>query len=136
MKAKPKTNAEDLANSIAYCGLICKLCFLKDSCDGCKSKNNLCDRNLADKGCFQKQCCTENNYEGCWECESLYSCTEGIYSLGDYSKIKAFAICIREDGKDKFINYILENTKKGWSVEKDKDYDGKKIDEVLEMLRG
>jgi len=131
----PQT-AADLVNSIAYCGLICRLCFLKDSCDGCRSAKNLCERNLSDEGCYQKQCCTDKKYDGCWDCENLYSCYEGIYSLGEISKIKAFAICIREDGKEKFIAYILENEKKGWSVEKGKDYDGKQIEDVLKMLRG
>jgi len=51
------------------------------------------------------------------------------------SKIKAFSICIQEDGMDYFINAVVSNMKKGLSVEKGKDYDGKKIDEVLEMLR-
>ncbi|MCW8799711.1 MAG: hypothetical protein OQK71_02170, partial [Desulfobacter sp.] len=49
---------KELISSIAYCGLICKLCFLASKCDGCKTANNICDRNLADKGCPQKECCT------------------------------------------------------------------------------
>jgi len=51
------------------------------------------------------------------------------------SKIKAFSICIREDGIDSFINSVIVNMKKGLSVEKGKDYDGKSIDIVLKMLR-
>jgi hypothetical protein len=65
----------------------------------------------------------------------LRDCTQGIYHLGEYSKIKAFAICIREDGINAFVRYVLRNQEKGLSVEKGKDYDGKPIPVVLKMLR-
>jgi hypothetical protein len=121
--------------SIAYCGLICKLCFLASKCDGCKTVNNQCEWNCSDKGCFQKSCCEENGFEGCWQCGDLQNCTQGIYQPGDHSKIKAFAICIREDGMDAFVRYVLQNQEKGLSVEKGKDYDGKPVSMVLKMLR-
>jgi hypothetical protein len=130
------TEAERLIGSIAYCGLICKLCFLADECDGCKTQNNRCDRNCSDAGCFQKQCCETKNLAGCWECDDIYACEEGIYAQGGYSKVKAFAICMKEDGVDSFIRNILRNMEKGWSVEKGKDYDGKPIAKVLAMIRG
>ena len=57
-----------------------------------------------------------------------------IYSNGN-TKVKAFAIAIREDGKEKFITHIVRNIGKGRSVEKGKDFDGKPVDEVLAMLR-
>jgi len=136
MNEATQHTAADLVKSIAYCGLICRMCFLKESCDGCRSENNLCERNLADEGCYQKKCCSDKQYDGCWECENIYTCYEGIYSLGEISKIKAFALCIREDGKDKFIEYVMRNAEKGLSVEKGRDYDGKHVSEVLKMLRG
>lgn len=37
----------EVADSIAYCGLVCKLCHLADTCDGCKSENNCCGRRLS-----------------------------------------------------------------------------------------
>jgi hypothetical protein len=49
--------------------------------------------------------------------------------------VKAFAICIQEDGMDQFIEYVIRNSAKGLSVEKGNDYDGKAIPEVLELLR-
>ena len=127
--------AKELSNSIAYCGLICRLCHLADKCDGCKTNNNTCERNCSDKGCYQKICCKNKNLDGCWECDELYSCEEGIYSQGNFSKVKAFAICIKEDGKELFIKNIMKNTKKELSVEKGKDYDNKTIDTVLKMIR-
>jgi hypothetical protein len=65
----------------------------------------------------------------------LQNCTQGIYQPGDYSKIKAFALCILEDGMDAFVRYVLKNLEKGLSVEKGKDYDGKPIPMVLKILR-
>ncbi len=128
-------DADDLIESIAYCGLICGLCFLAARCDGCKTANNRCDRNLSDEGCYQKRCCQARGFEGCWQCWNLIDCMQGIYSSGKYSKVKAFAICIQEDGADAFMSYVLKNQAKGFSVEKDRDYDGKLVDEVLAMLR-
>lgn len=125
----------DLIESVAYCGLICKLCFQASKCDGCKTENNNCERNLSEQGCFQKECCIQNGFQGCWECDNIRNCNEGIYELGDMSKIKAFAICIMEDGIETFMNSVLRNMKSGMSVEKGKDYDNKKIDKVLQLLR-
>jgi hypothetical protein len=125
----------DLAKSIAYCGLICGLCFQGGGCQGCKSTNSRCDVDLSDEGCYQKNCCLKKGFDGCWQCAELSACERGIYSLGNFSKIKAFAICIGEDGKDAFIANIARNEKRGLSVEKGKDYDGKSIQAVLKMIR-
>jgi len=124
-----------IEESISYCGLICNFCFQGNKCQGCKPTNNLCELDLSDEGCYQKKCCIQNNYDGCWQCNKVDSCVEGIYSLGNYSKIKAFAICIKEHGKEYLISQIVKNKEKGLSVEKGKDYDNKTIKEVLEMIR-
>ena len=128
-------NNSKLSKSIAYCGLICRLCFLANKCDGCRSDKNLCEKNCSDEGCLNRNCCESKGIKGCYECGELYTCTQGIFSFGNMSKIKAFSICIREDGIDSFISSVVANMKNGLSVEKGKDYDGKKIDEVLKMLR-
>ncbi len=125
----------ELTKSVAFCGLICRLCFMADKCDGCKTDNNLCEKNCSDEGCFNRSCCESKGLKGCYECAEIYACTRGIFSLGDMSKIKAFSICIREDGIESFASSVVANIKKGISVEKGKDYDGKSIDEVLKMLR-
>ncbi len=129
------TEHSELSKTIAYCGLICRLCFMADRCDGCTTDSNLCEKNCSDEGCFNRRCCESKGLKGCYECAEIYDCTEGIFSLGSMSKIKAFSICIREDGIDSFINSVIVNMKKGISVEKGKDYDGKSIDIVLKMLR-
>lgn len=124
----------DIEETIAYCGLICNFCFQGEKCTGCKSTNTLCDIDISDEGCYQKQCCTRKGYDGCWACDELNSCEEGIYSLGNYSKIKAFALYIKKHGKDVFIQHIVRNNEKGLNVEKGKDYDNRPIADVLEMI--
>ena len=121
---------DKLVDSLAYCGLICALCFRRAKCSGCKKTNNNCAAN-----CYQKGCCLNKNLNGCWECVDIYKCQEGRYSLSNSPKVKAFAICIKEDGANQFIKYILRNNKKGWSVKKGENYDDKAIPEVLSMLR-
>ena len=85
-----------LVESVSFCGLICRLCFMADKCDGCKTDINLCEKNCSDEGCFNKSCCETKGIKGCCECSEIYSCNQGIFSLGDMSKIKAFSICIRD----------------------------------------
>ena len=124
-----------LIDSIAYCGLICKLCFRSEKCYGCKSTNNECDNNLSDESCFQKECCISKGFSGCWECSDLENCSKGIFSLDNYSKVKAFALFIQKNGTDILINAVINNMKKGLSVKKGKDYDNLKIKKVHELLR-
>lgn len=128
-------NKDDLVGSLAYCGLICRLCFLAEHCDGCKTANNRCERNCSDEGCYQKICCERQAFDGCWQCAELSACEQGIYAQGDYSKVKAFALFIREKGPQAFARAVINNTQRGLSVEKGRDYDGKTIAAVLELLR-
>lgn len=130
------TDRPAVANqSVAYCGLICNLCYLAGQCDGCKTQNPQCGRARSDEGCFQRSCCRENGWAGCWQCPDLERCTQGIYSAGDLSRVKAFALCIRQDGLDAFVAYALRNEAAGLRVTKGGGYDGRPIQVVLQMLR-
>jgi hypothetical protein len=124
----------NIENSIAYCGLICKLCFLREKCDGCKTLSTQCRHDHSDQGCYNKQCSQEKRLDGCWECSELETCHNGIFEAGDYSKIKAFSLYIQGNGKKHFIQKIMANETKGLSVEKGKDYDHKHISEVFRMI--
>ena len=106
-----------------------------DKCDGCKTANNRCDRNCSDAGCPQKICCETRKFTGCWECPDLSTCEKGIYSLGNMSKVKAFATAIKEDGMERFTGNVVACIARGLSVEKGKDFDGLPIPEVLDRLR-
>ena len=125
---------KDIIESIAYCGLICKLCHLSDTCGGCKLTTNSCGKYLSEEGCFQYKCCLKKGLNGCWECQE-FPCNKDMYSTDHDPKIKAFARCIKEDGVDQFIQYVLENIKRGLDVSIGKDYDNKTEKEVLSLLR-
>ena len=127
-------NTSDLTSSIAYCGLICKLCFLADKCNGCKSKCNICDNNLSIERCPQKECSIENGFLGCWECSDLEYCTKGVYSSENSPKVKAFALFIQMYGSPKFIESVMSNIEKGISVKKGEDYDSLDIDAIHKLL--
>lgn len=47
-------SVEEIKNSIAYCGLVCKLCHLKDKCDGCKSVENCCGAHLSEQNYYKQ----------------------------------------------------------------------------------
>ena len=96
---------------------------------------NRCERNGSDEGCFQKACCETNGYPGCWACADLERCTEGIYRDGARSKVRAFALCIRQEGLEAFVGHVLRNRQAGLRVEKGGDYDGLPTDAVLRLLR-
>ena len=132
---KGAPDAAKLRESIAYCGLVCRLCFLADKCDGCKADRSRCERDMSDQGCPQKTCCRARSMEGCWQCRELPGCTKGIYSEGEMSKVKAFALYIQKEGREAFVSDIIRNTADGLSVEKGRDYDNLRIAEVHALLK-
>lgn len=121
--------------SIAYCGLICDFCSPDGGCS-CKSDNH-CGKRLSPEGCYQYNCCTAKGLSGCWECPDS-PC--GIDMLAkDKIKMRAFVRCIKEDGMDKFIEYINQNKEKGVIYHREGvfgDYDLPTEEEVLDLLRG
>jgi hypothetical protein len=53
-------------NLIAFCGLYCGACrsFLNGKCAGCKENNKL-------TWCKLRQCCIENKYQSCADCNLI-----------------------------------------------------------------
>lgn len=133
----PKTDniIEELKESVAYCGLVCKLCHSADSCDGCRSENNCCGRHLSSDGCYQYNCCTERGLNGCWECED-FCCEKDMFSNSHDIRLRAFVRCAKEEGIDKLTEYVWENQLNGIYYGYLKDYDGLvSEDAVLKLLR-
>lgn len=129
-------NKKEIVESISYCGLICKLCHLADECDGCKNTASKCP-NHSQKwgGCYQRNCCTDKNLNGCFECEE-FPCNKDMFSETHDVRIRAFVRCIKEEGSEKLIDYIIENDKKNIKYGFQKDYDFKQNEEeVLKLLR-
>jgi hypothetical protein len=125
----------ELKESIAYCGLVCKLCHLTDTCDGCKSENNCCGRHLSTEGCYHYTCCTERGLNGCWECED-FCCKKDMFSNTHDIRLRTFVRCAKEEGIDKLAEYVLKNQMNGIHYGHQKDYNGLGSEEaVLKILR-
>jgi len=123
-----------VANSIAYCGLLCFLCQPADVC-GCRT-NNHCGKRLSPEGCFQYNCCVSRGLNGCWECSEAL-CGKDMLALGK-TKMRAFITCIREDGINRFSEYIARNAGNGVVYHRDGiwgDYDLASEEDVLKLLR-
>ena len=134
-------NVEQIKNSIAYCGLICFLCSFDGSCD-CK-KDNHCGKKASPEGCFQYNCCIEKGLNGCWECSNA-PCDKDMFSpieakqISARRKLRAFIACIKEDGIEKFFQYIVNNTEKGIVYHRNGvygDYDLETEEKILCLLR-
>jgi hypothetical protein len=127
----------EIVDSIACCGLACKLCHLAGECDGCKSSASKCAAHSEHwGGCFNRKCCAGRNISGCWECGD-FPCDKGMFDTGSHDlKVRACVRCIKEDGPEKFVEYILRNERDGirYGFRKDYDFLGSE-DEVLRLLR-
>jgi len=91
---------EELANSVAYCGLICGLCrHMKEGCIGCKGGGG-------DKDCYQRKCCRNKGIGGCWDCDS-FPCDSGYFADKAWQGLcKGFVKCIRDKGVEKFVGLV------------------------------
>ncbi len=129
----------EIANSISYCGLVCKFCHLSDNCGGCKTADNNCNKRLSPEGCYQYDCCTAKGLNGCWEC-SDFPCGKDMFAEGHGFRLKAFVRCAKEDGLNNLAAYLKRNAESGLEYHKNNstsgDYDNLKNEEqVLQMLR-
>jgi hypothetical protein len=126
---------QQVSESIAYCGLVCKFCHLADTCGGCKSETNCCGRHLSEGGCHQYNCCVDKGINGCWECGD-FPCGEDMFSEHHDLRLRAFVCCAREEGVEKLAGYVLRNQQNGIIYGHQRDYDGLgSEEEVLKLLR-
>ena len=113
------------ADPIAYCGLSCSHCFLKDWCGSCRTIYNTCSNAACspDGICPNVKCGREKGLDGFYACEELDHCTKGFYGNGkDGNAVKALAKFIRAHGKQELFAVLdhLHET-----------YDFRKIQEIL-----
>lgn len=126
----------EIAVTIAPCGLICGLCGEYSHCKGCRDDSG-CERAAV---CYQRKCCAEKGLKGCWKCPD-FPCGQDMFSPEHDIRLKAFVHCAKEDGLKSLAGYILRNQVHGILYHRDKqnhtgDYDGlSHEDEVLELLR-
>ena len=126
----------ELAKTIAPCGLICSLCSEISNCKGCRD-GEACGRADA---CYQRKCCADKGIKGCWKCAE-FSCGQDMFSPEHDVRLTAFVRCAKEDGVKGLAGYVLRNQDNGILYHRDKklhtgDYDGLgSEDAVLELLR-
>ncbi|MBO7565220.1 MAG: DUF3795 domain-containing protein [Clostridiales bacterium] len=123
-------------DQIAYCGLSCAHCFLKDWCGSCRTKYNTCSyaKCSPDGVCPNAACCREKGLDGCYECDDIRDCKHGFYSLGkEVHAIKSMSLFIRKYGK-KEVQTVLENLHKKQDFEKIQEVLGDDIDQGLRIL--
>jgi len=125
---------QQIKDSVACCGLICGLCQPEGVC-GCRY-NNHCGKRLSPTGCYQYDCCAKKGLRGCWECPDA-PCGMDMHAE-EHVKIRAFITCIREDGLDRFAEYIIRNRLNGIVYHREGisgDYDLNTEAAVLALLR-
>ena len=91
-------SVEEIKDSIAYCGLVCKLCNEGKSgkCIGCRGKCN---------GCSIKDCAQGRKINGCWECNE-FPCEEEMFKN---KRSKTFINLAKDEGVHSLAEYLKRN---------------------------
>jgi len=128
----------ELAQTIAPCGLFFGLLGKAANCNGCSGDNGCTHADA----CYQRQCCAERDIKGCWKC-AVFPCDKGMFSQKhDSIKHIAFVRCVKEDGVKGLAGHVLRNQDNGLLYSSSGDnhigaYDGHdNVDVVLKLLRG
>ena len=136
IKNKLCQQAKKDVDQIAYCGLSCNHCFLTAWCGSCRTIYNTCSFATCspDGVCPNTACCKEKDLDGCYECDELYDCKKGFYSLGkDTNAIRAMALFIQKHGKKELLK-VLETLHKKKDFQKIQEVLGYDIEEGLRIL--
>ena len=136
IKNKLCQQAKKGVDQIAYCGLSCNHCFLTEWCGSCRTIYNTCSfaTSSPDGICPNTSCCKEKGLEGCYECDEIYKCKKGFYSLGrETNAIRAMALFINKYGKKELLK-VLDTLHKKKDFQKIQEVLGYEIDEGLRVL--
>ena len=121
---------------IAFCGLSCDHCFLKEWCGGCRTSYNTCSYATcnSDRICQNATCCKEKDLDGCYDCDHLAGCMTGFFSNGnDTNAVKAMAMFIHRHGKQE-LAAVLDNLHKKYDFQKIQEILGDNLDEGIKTL--
>ena len=135
IKNKLCQKARKGVDPIAYCGLSCNHCFLKDWCGGCRTAYNTCSYATCspDGICPNAACCREKVLDGCWECEEVSGCRKGFYAEEDVNAIKAMALFIRKYGKTA-LAVVLDRLHRQYDFRKIQEILGENLEQGLAIL--
>lgn len=100
------TNIDDLAATVAPCGLVCGLCKNatpeKGSCPGCWHGGG-------DEKCEQRSCCATHKLDGCWQCAE-FPCNKGHFSESDaaWSGVSLGSVeCVKRYGLPTYLKRLM-----------------------------
>lgn len=136
IKNKLCQKARKGADPIAYCGLSCNHCFLKEWCGSCRTAYNTCSYATCSPNgiCPNAACCKGKGFDGCWECGDLTDCHKGFYANGkDVNAIKAMALFIRKHGKEE-LTAALDRLHERYDFQKIQEILGDDLTEGLGIL--
>ncbi|SFI92635.1 hypothetical protein SAMN04487775_10882 [Treponema bryantii] len=136
IKNKLCQHAKKGVDQIAYCGLSCGHCFLTSWCGSCRTIYNTCSYATCspDGVCPNVACCKEKGLDGCYECDELYNCKKGFYSLGkDTNAIRAMALFIQKYGKKELLR-VMDTLHKNKKFEKIQEVLGDDVEEGLKIM--
>ena len=135
IKNKLCQKARKGVDPVAYCGLSCNHCFLKDWCGGCRTAYNTCSYATCspDGVCPNAACCREKGMDGCYECDDLADCRKGFYTNQDVNAIKAMALFIRRHGKKK-LAVVLDKLHQEYDFQKIQEILGEDLEQGLRIL--
>ena len=136
IKNKLCQQAKKGVDQIAYCGLSCGHCFLTSWCGSCRTIYNTCSYATCspDGVCPNVACCKEKGLDGCYECDELYNCKKGFYSLGkDTNAIRAMALFIKKHGKKELLR-VMDTLHKNKKFEKIQEVLGDDVEEGLKFM--
>lgn len=115
---------------IARCGLACCLCSENETCKGC-----MVDGCKDFSWCQNRKCSIEKSVDACYECDNS-SCTKGLLNK---IKPKAFTEFIRRYGKERLLDCLQANEKKGIVYHREGivgDYDNfYNIEELINFIK-
>ena len=136
IKNKLCQQAKKGIDQIAYCGLSCNHCFLTAWCGSCRTIYNACSfATCSPNGvCPNTACCKQKGIEGCYECDELYDCKKGFYSLGkETNAIRAMALFIKKYNKKELLK-VLDALHKKKDFQKIQEVLGYEIEEGIKIL--
>ena len=136
IKNKLCQQAKKGVDQIAYCGLSCGHCFLTSWCGSCRTIYNTCSyaTDSPDGVCPNAACCKQKGLDGCYECDELYDCKKGFYSLGkETNAIRVMALFIQRHGKKELLK-VLDTLHSKKKFEKIQEVLGDEIEKGLKIL--
>ena len=136
IKNKLCQQAKKGVDQIAYCGLSCGHCFLTSWCGSCRTIYNTCSYAICSPNgvCPNTACCKQKGLDGCYECDELYDCKKGFYSLGkDTNAIRVMALFIQKYGKKDLLK-VMDTLHQNRKFEKIQEVLGDDIEEGLKIL--